>query len=128
MDRPGFFFCICPDAALLREYMERELIGPLTASEAGNHARPDIQTFWGDEELDRRFWDGLTLLGMDGRSRVLIVRGAQQLPADVWKKLEGLQQTYQLVYDEQAAYYQALLDERDAALARVMGHRGDAHD
>lgn len=48
--------------------------------------------------------------------------------ADVWKKLESLQQTYQLVYDEQAAYYQALLDERDAALARVMGHRGDAHD
>ena len=33
--------------------------------------------------------------------------------ADVWKKLEALQQTYQLVYDEQAAYYQALLDERD---------------
>lgn len=89
MDRPGFFFCICPDAALLREYMERELIGPLTASEAGNHARPDIQTFWGDEGLDRRFWDGLTLLGMDGRSRVLIVRGAQQLPADVWKKLSS---------------------------------------
>ena len=25
--------------------------------------------------------------------------------ADVWKKLEALQNTYQLVYDEQAAYY-----------------------
>lgn len=49
--------------------------------------------------------------------------------ADVWKKLEALQQTYQLVYDEQAAYYQALLDEREEALARVMGRRGggDAH-
>lgn len=49
--------------------------------------------------------------------------------ADVWKKLEQLQQTYQLVYDEQAAYYQALLDEREEALARVMGRRGggDAH-
>lgn len=49
--------------------------------------------------------------------------------ADVWKKLEALQQTYQLVYDEQAAYYQALLDERDAALARLMGRKsgGDAH-
>lgn len=44
--------------------------------------------------------------------------------ADVWKKLEALQQTYQLVYDEQAAYYQALLDERDQALARVMGRKG----
>ena len=48
--------------------------------------------------------------------------------ADVWKKLEALQQTYQLVYDEQAAYYQALLDERDAALARLMKRKGgDAH-
>lgn len=49
--------------------------------------------------------------------------------ADVWKKLEALQQTYQLVYDEQAAYYQALIDERDQALARMMGRRGggDAH-
>ena len=49
--------------------------------------------------------------------------------ADVWKKLEALQQTYQLVYDEQAAYYQALLDERDQALARLMARKsgGDAH-
>ena len=29
--------------------------------------------------------------------------------ADVWKKLEDLQRLYQQVYDEQAAYYQALL-------------------
>ena len=49
--------------------------------------------------------------------------------ADVWKQLEALQRTYQLVYDEQAAYYQALIDERDQALARMMGRRGggDAH-
>lgn len=49
--------------------------------------------------------------------------------ADVWKQLEALQNTYQLVYDEQAAYYQALLDERDQALARLMGRKGggDAH-
>ena len=49
--------------------------------------------------------------------------------ADVWKKLEALQNTYQLVYDEQSAYYQALLDERDQALARLMGRKGggDAH-
>ena len=48
--------------------------------------------------------------------------------ADVWKQLEALQETYQQVYDEQSAYYQSLLDERDRALAR-MGRRGggDAH-
>ena len=47
--------------------------------------------------------------------------------SDVWRQLENLQRLYQLVYDEQAAYYLALIDERDRALAR-MGRRmgGDA--
>lgn len=44
--------------------------------------------------------------------------------ADVWRQLESLQQEYQKVYDAQAAYYQALLDERDQALARLMRRRG----
>lgn len=44
--------------------------------------------------------------------------------ADVWKQLESLQNLYQQVYDEQAAYYQALLDERGIA-APPPG--GDAH-
>ena len=48
--------------------------------------------------------------------------------AKVTRLTQSKNKAYQLVYDEQAAYYQALLDERDAALARVMGHRGDAHD
>ena len=47
--------------------------------------------------------------------------------SDVWRQLENLQRLYQLVYDEQAAYYQALIDEIDGARAR-MGRRmgGDA--
>jgi DNA polymerase-3 subunit delta len=101
MDRPGFFFCICPDAALLRSWMESELLAPLIdqAKQSGpslmgglmpsSSSAPDIQTFWADEGLDRRFWDALTLLGMDGRQRVLIVRGAHQLSAEVWKKLSS---------------------------------------
>lgn len=83
MDRPGFFFCICPDAALLREYVEGELV----ASCRGD--MPDVQVFWSDEGLDRRFWDKLTLIGMDGRARVLVVRGAEQLPAETWKRLSA---------------------------------------
>ena len=99
MERPGFFFCICPDAALLRDWMERELLEPLKAQKSSGglmgglvpagSSIPDIQTFWADEGLDRRFWDALTLLGMDGRLRVLVVRGAHQLPAEVWKKLSA---------------------------------------
>ena len=48
--------------------------------------------------------------------------------SDVWRQLENLQRLYQLVYDEQAAYYQALIDERDRALprrARIVGGGGD---
>ena len=49
--------------------------------------------------------------------------------ADVWRQIENLERTYQLVYDEQAAYYQALIDERDQALARagVRKDGGDVH-
>jgi DNA polymerase-3 subunit delta len=73
--------------------MERELLEPLKKqSGAGGlapSAAPDVQTYWADEGLDRRFWDALTLLAMDGRTRVLVVRGAHQLPAEVWKKLSS---------------------------------------
>lgn len=100
MERPGFFFCICPDSALLRSWMERELLAPLAQGgkeESGmlgglvpaKSSAPDIQNFWADEGLDRRFWDALTLLGMDGRQRVLVVRGAHLLPAETWKKLSA---------------------------------------
>ena len=100
MDRPGFFFCICPDAALLKSWMERELIAPLAEQAKqgsslmgglvpASSSAPDVQTFWADEGLDRRFWDALTLLGMDGRQRVLVVRGAHLLNAEVWKKLSS---------------------------------------
>lgn len=46
--------------------------------------------------------------------------------ADVWRQLEALQRTYQEVYDQQAAYYQALLDQRDWELKQLKSG-GDAH-
>ena len=46
--------------------------------------------------------------------------------ADVWRQLETLQRTYQEVYDQQAAYYQALLDQRDRELKQLKSG-GDAH-
>lgn len=38
---------------------------------------------------------------------------------DVLKQMEALQQVYRSVYENQAAYYQALIDERDAMIARL---------
>ena len=46
--------------------------------------------------------------------------------ADVWRQLEALQRTYQEVYDQPAAYYQALLDQRDRVLKQLKSG-GDAH-
>lgn len=46
--------------------------------------------------------------------------------SDVWRQLERLQQEYQTVYDRQAAYYEALLEEREEALARLTQSKGGA--
>lgn len=39
--------------------------------------------------------------------------------ADVWKQLDMLQREYRNAYDAQEEYYQALLDERNAMIARL---------
>ncbi len=83
MERPGFFFSICPDALLLREALERGILASLAAE------TPDFVLFWGDEDLDRRFWDALTLQGLGSRMKVLVVRLAQELPAETWKRLSS---------------------------------------
>lgn len=38
---------------------------------------------------------------------------------DVLKQMESLQQIYRSAYESQAAYFQALLDERDAIITRL---------
>lgn len=38
---------------------------------------------------------------------------------DVLRQMEALQQVYRSVYENQAAYYQALIDECDAMIARL---------
>lgn len=38
---------------------------------------------------------------------------------DVLKQMEALQQVYRSVYENQAAYYQALIDERDEIIDRL---------
>lgn len=38
---------------------------------------------------------------------------------NVLKQMEALQQVYRSVYESQAAYYQALIDERDREIERL---------
>ena len=80
--RPGFSFCICPDGKLLRQQVE-ELLG------AHPDAGRERHVFWGDDELPPKFWEILTLQGLFSTSRVLVMRNAHALPADVWKRLSA---------------------------------------
>lgn len=82
MDIPGFYFCLCPDSALAREHVDGLLERVNSAGQ-----RRKVHTFWADDGLDGSFWEALTMQGLTADSRVLLVRGAQGLPADVWKKL-----------------------------------------
>ena len=80
--RPGFSFCICPDGKLLRQQVE-ELLG------AHPDAGRERHVFWGDDELPPKFWEILTLQGLFSTSRVLVMRNAHALTADVWKRLSA---------------------------------------
>lgn len=40
---------------------------------------------------------------------------------DVWRKLEQLQQMYQQAYQRQAAYYQALLGQKECGMVQRRG-------
>ena len=79
MDRPGFYFCICPDHGLVRAHIEENLLTRGPEEKTG--------VFWGDEGLDRRFWSDLDMVSLDGSFHVLIVRQAQLLKADEWRAL-----------------------------------------
>lgn len=85
MDCPGFYFCLCPDAALSREHVT-DLLAQL-ASQSEQHF--EQRTWWGEEGLDSRFWESLTLQGLTDKPRALVVRGAHTLPAETWKKLSA---------------------------------------
>ena len=85
MDIPGFYFCLCPDSTLAREHVD----GLLKRVNAVGRER-EIRTFWADEGLDGRFWEALTMQGLTERPRALLVRGAQTLTAEGWKKLSAV--------------------------------------
>lgn len=82
MDKPGFYFCICPDSLLAREHVHDML------ASCGYNDCP-VTVFWADEGLGEKFWDVLTLQGLGSSRQTLFIRNAQILSAEVWKKLSG---------------------------------------
>ncbi|GFM37383.1 DNA polymerase III subunit delta [Desulfovibrio psychrotolerans] len=80
--RPGFSICVCPDAQLIKEQVESLLAAhPAAEGPWQRHA------YWGDEGLPAVFWENLTLQGLFAAPKCLVVRNAQNLATDDWKKL-----------------------------------------
>jgi DNA polymerase-3 subunit delta len=82
MENPGFYFCVCPDSVLACGHA-RELLAGLAGQ------KPEEKIFWADDGPGGRFWEDLTIPSLGGRPKALLLRGAQNLPADVWKKLSS---------------------------------------
>ncbi|MEZ6853383.1 DNA polymerase III subunit delta [Halodesulfovibrio aestuarii] len=82
MPRPGFSICVCPDIQLTKNYIDTLLQeNPAPEGTWGKHV------YWSDEGLPPAFWENLTLQGLFASPKVLIVRNAQNLPIDTWRKL-----------------------------------------
>ncbi|MFV0421434.1 DNA polymerase III subunit delta [Oleidesulfovibrio sp.] len=84
MAKDGFSFLVCPDGQLIRDRIESQLTA---------HALSDgvweRHVYWGDEGLPPKFWENLTLQGLFATPKALIVRNAQNLLTDDWKKLSA---------------------------------------
>ena len=81
-DKPGFYFCICPDPELSRQKI-RDLLGRFPPP-AGQW---EEVVFWGEDGLGHEFWQALTVQNLFGEHRAVILRGAQALSADDWRAL-----------------------------------------
>lgn len=79
---PGFCFLVCPDSLLLHRRLDERLAA---FSPVGGQWERHVH--WGDEEPPKSFWEQLTMQGLFGNARAVIVRQADQWPAAVWKQL-----------------------------------------
>lgn len=100
MKRPGFSFLVCPDSRLARLELQRLLKAhPAQNLPQAGQGLPGLQAgrgngwleqvYWADEELPPAFWEDLTLQGMFSSAKAVILRQANLLPAESWKKLSA---------------------------------------
>ncbi len=76
MRRPDFSIIICHDSFLLQKHIE------LLFSRLGEGKIWQRHVFWGDEAIPPAFWEHLTLQSLFATSKALIVRNAQNIPAE----------------------------------------------
>ena len=83
--RPGYYFCVCPDIRLMRDHVAEQL----AAHAPDSGTRWARHVFWGDDPLPGQFWECLTLQGLFDAPKAIIVNNAQDIPAEVWKRLSA---------------------------------------
>ncbi len=86
MSRPGFLFCFCPDSQWLQKR--------LTALLQKDGEVWDRHIYWADEEFPERLWEDLTLTSLIGGKRAVILRRAEALKAEDWKKFSPLLRSF----------------------------------
>lgn len=85
MDHPPYTLCLCPDSYLLRLRVE-SLLSTHAPSGGGAWQR---FVFWGDEPLPQAFWEHLTLQGLFATAKALIIKNAQNIPAEGLRTLSA---------------------------------------
>lgn len=81
---PGFLFLVCPDSRLLRARADEA-----AAAFAGGEP-VDRHCYWGDEPPSQAFRDNLTMAGLLGTRRFILVRKANCWQAAAWHALDRL--------------------------------------
>jgi DNA polymerase III subunit delta len=87
MERPGFSFHICPDPGLLRRKIDKDvsLLGP----------EWEKRTYWADEGLTSAIWESLSLPGLLGGFRAVVLRRTEGLSVEEWSGFEPVLGRYQ---------------------------------
>lgn len=78
--RPGFYFCICPDPEIIKDFIEDEIKKLKGLWEK--------RIIWADDEnLHKKFFELFNTSSIIGKKTVVIIRQAHTLPKDFFEKL-----------------------------------------
>ncbi len=79
----GFYFYICPDHFLAKQHLENML----TSFPTSWQDNLEKHIFWPDEVDSSLFWNTLTLQNLSSKPKLILVRQANEILADQWKKI-----------------------------------------
>ena len=85
MAKYGFYFCACPDSALLK----------ISVKEISSEVFPKdsefrISIYRGDEEIPDEFWKAIAMQSFDESNRVIVLRHAESVPIALMRRLSDL--------------------------------------